>query len=587
LILGAPASDISDPDGIRDYLYKINKVWFSKDFPLYKSLQIDVLHGQIPEFRICWPETVIQEAFNVIYKNACEAALTRGANTQARLVKVQIQAVPALRENQKDLWYLDIVLENTGGRIPSVKLSKLNDPNPKPLDPDEGKEGSTGIGVFLARYQLQNNVGDGADIFFVNLGNDIVQTRLRLPASLEEKNAEVIPGVGTRDMSLVGDYILYVEDNPNEYREAVSSIQSALEPYGITLKHKRGVVEALKLLDNRMPRAVFTDLHIVCDETSGEQAALRHGLTFLDQFLETAYNTAQFPPIWIMTAEDESVVRDHLGDVTSRGYRFIPSNLADQGSFAESGSICVFSNQKRPDKVTHFQNFIKKIFESGGVVVTQDNEITDAGSRIDIEQINWITLPLHGQDFTVLGDIYRQLSEERTLKLIMVHDRCTNMEEISRDLGIWFKHPGLPVLDPIFKEDTKYRLTNHVWHKNIILNLSIDSSLYERFPIQVLYWGLSRNLYMETNKNKEQDVIKIWTTFRHEDRGPFSHWRHDLKNQWSNPDLAQLLKSTIEILNACDNSVSIPNELRQGLDSFAFNDIEALTYLNKGVEKRS
>jgi len=575
LLLGQQSGEISSLEDINRNLHTLKAAWFSKNSDL---LRIEMIQSFIPKLQVRWPKTIVQEAFYVIFKNACEAALTSSDNDQEQPIRIQVQAIPTTIDQRKNLWNIDIVVENPGGHIPPQIMTKLRNPDPSPLSPNERKEVSTGIGVFLARYQLLNNIGDGADILYSNLENDIVQARLRLPAVLEAKAKDKIQDITSIGKTLDRDYILYVEDEKNFYEQAIPALKELLEPLEVDLHHKRGLMDAVHLVRKRLPKAIFSDLHIVQDETSADPA-FRWGLRFIESVMDLGKANTHRPPILVLTAEDENVVREHLGDVTRRGYRFIPYNDAGPLSLSEQGIICVFSLQKRPDEIKFLPQFFIELFGSDKESDEYSKANTVDGFTIDFNQVNHVAFPLNDAKFDELGDKYLEIQTNDPNSVFVIHDQCSNINDIGTALGSWFKHSGFTIYDPLLKSETQYFLTNHVWHKNLVLHLTVDENIYKKLQISLLYWGLRRNVLIGKSDMKNSEVANRWRKIRHEDRGPFSTLRHDIKNQWSNPELSPALASTLEIISSCEQAVFISNEIRSNLDAFVSNNEKALTQL--------
>jgi hypothetical protein len=572
-LLDCSPESLKDAAAIESKLRELAQQWFTEDFKAISStLNISVLPSSLPQLSVRWARAVVTEAFHIILKNALEAALLNGYPDQDKVVRVQVQAVPRPSREMDQSWYVDIVLENPGGPIPPDVLSTLNSPTPSALKEDPDKPGSTGVGVYLARYQLQNTIGGGADLLFTNLAGGIVQSRLRLPAKSGDlaRTVGISPEPAAQRRRIRNDYVLYVEDNRELFEQAVAEIESALASYNIDLKHARGAVEAASLIKARLPRVVFSDFLIPKGEMERESPALRHGVEFLRELLSVARSQSESPPIWVLTAEEESAVRERLGDVTRSGYRFVPHSGADPKELAEPGTICVFSTQKRPDKVPQFEQFLQEVFAPKPVSELAVDQPVPSEKVPRPQPIIVKSLSLRGPEFNRVSQAYLETHRAGTPGVVIVRSHATEAIDLETDLSTWFGHPGLPTPDPFLSDpDTNYRLTDHVYHQGMLLALCVDEDVFARLPIQLLYWGLSRNVIFESPQSDDQELARTWLLIHQEDRGPLSRLRHDLKNQWRGPTLEPILNKTITTINACEKAVLYPDRLRQRLDSLS------------------
>lgn len=181
-----------------------------------------------------WSDAVVKDAFKVAFKNAVEAAWDN--KKEEGLVTIQLQASPRDLEKDQVQWFLDVVIENTGEPIPESKLKELNAPDPAPIS-KSNKSGSTGIGVFVSRYQLKEVIRMGADLVLSNAGENWVQSRIRLPAELvvtEHEEPRREPALPEKE------YLLYVEDYADIYKDAINVMKERMREYGLELVHKKG-----------------------------------------------------------------------------------------------------------------------------------------------------------------------------------------------------------------------------------------------------------------------------------------------------------------------------------------------------------
>ncbi|MCP4688388.1 MAG: sensor histidine kinase, partial [Desulfobacterales bacterium] len=207
MLLGENPDGGMDESGFRDRLLEKSKELIGAMPREARPVHIRVFPSPLPRLRVMWSSAVVRDAFNVSFKNAVEAAL--GATRPGRgEIFVQLQAAPRDLERDRDKWFLDIVIENTGGPISPALLERLNAPDPAAVGKNESKSTSTGIGVFLSRFQLKEVIRMGADLILANVGDQMVECRLRLPAKhIRPRREEISAGIEMKAPE--GDYLLY------------------------------------------------------------------------------------------------------------------------------------------------------------------------------------------------------------------------------------------------------------------------------------------------------------------------------------------------------------------------------------------
>ena len=512
-------------------------------------VNLRVLPSRIPTLRVSWCVPVVNDAFHVVLKNACEAAFPSGGAEDGR-VDLQVQAIP--RADGRDAWFLDIVVQNTGGPVPEPLLRKLNAPDPDPLERNPSKEGSTGLGIYLARYQMQQVIGEGADVRVENAGGGTVQTRIRLPATLAARvgaggQETAHPVTGTE-----GPYVLYVEDDPGVYQRGLAILEAAAAPSSTTVVHCRGYLRALAFVREQPPRLVVADMNIPPDEETGSRPRTKYGVALVRGIVEQGAVTGERPPVVVLTGEEEAWVREQIGEVSHHGYRFLP---AVDGAFAEGlgrGDIAILSGQKRPETLRR---------------VVQWLGAEGAGSGPGGGGVPWVQLPLDA-----IGK-KRELQEavdsaSASRGMVVVTAPGGPPERIVEALSAWFRHPGVPDPESVAIGDRSlYRLTDHGYHQRLVLLVPLAEELWARLPVGVSYWGLLRNVWMGPAPAEPTHVAAAWQLLRHEGRGPLSTVRHDLHNLWIAPALRAVLEQALSAIGRAERLVAWPERQQRRLEA--------------------
>jgi CheY-like chemotaxis protein len=518
----------------------------------------------------------VRDAYLNALKNACEATLssaetaagTTGPPQRPRRrppIRVQVQAAPRDRLQGRQRWFVELVMENSGGPIPEDRLALLNAPEPHAVTPSTQKSSSTGIGVFLARYQLQNVVGDGADMMIVNLEGGVVQTRIRLPAELVSE--QVAAPVGdSPEAPVEGDYVLYVEDDPEHYeptRRALESLLQELES-DVAVCHASNADDAETIWRSRLPRAVLSDLHIPKSAQGEGEYAMKHGIALIGSLLEAAADGPARPPVWILTAEPEDQVLGqfrHFGVPKAyRFERFDPAAAAvDAGKLAQPGTICVFSGVKRvAEHGALFRGLLETLVRRAKRV---EAEVQKKGPPV-------VSVDLHAESFEedLRAAIDRQARPAEPV--YVVASRPPSVERLAADLHAWFAHPGIPDLELLpAGRGRVFGLSNRVFHKRIVLAVGGAEPLQARLPIRLLYWGLSRNVWLAFAPTDPAAVGRAWLEIRGEERGPLSTLRHDVFGDYKkNASLASQWEVVKKEIDACEALLLLPEPLCQKLD---------------------
>ncbi len=547
-----------DENRFRDRLIERSKEHIDAVSMKARPVHIRVLPSPLPRLRVMWSSAVVRDAFSVSFKNAVEAA-GGAADPGEGEIYVQLQAAPRDMELDREKWFLDIVIENTGGPIGSALLEQLNAADPAAVNKNLSKSASTGIGVFLSRFQLKEVIRMGADLILANLGDHMVQCRIRLPAKhIRPRREEISAGSGMKAPDR--DYLLYVEDTEDIYTDVVEKLTKTLAEYDLKLAHAKSYMGAGSIVKDRPPLAVLTDLYILKNEED-DIAGMVNGLNFLDDFIRMACSGPLRPPIWIFTNEDEPGVRQSLKEnITFREYDF-PSS--EDGDKIKPETIRIFANEKRPDKLEDqlegdllktLLNWCDSNRTANGGESTQPMRSLESipGGRVVHLKNGFFDDAFYNSDY--LEPLPRD-------GVVQVRSDRVGLPGLIQNLSAWFAHPGFP--DPDFagrRNRGLRRLTNHVAHKRIVLAVPVEEQPYSQLPVVFFYWGLSRNIWLHPAGGAPANLSRIWVEIRQEDRGPLSNMRHDLNNEWTKPGLPPLLSEAVEAITQCEKTLTPPAE---------------------------
>lgn len=512
---------------------------------------------------VWWSDAIIRDAFDNLLKNACEAAVLgkRRRPDQAAEVSVRIEIVPLHIDGEKARGYLQIVVHNTGGPVPPQKLKELNAPEPKAIGKNHDKEASTGVGLFLARFQLRESVRRGqerGDIVILNVGDDRVETRLVLPAELQlfATDVEAADVDMAPESSALRDYVLYVEDDQSNYQPTLDALRNAM--HGLDVVHAKGRNRALGLVRQKLPALIVSDFHITATEADGESGVPIHGVNFLSEAMKhcSTHNPAAAPPIWVITAEDQKDVLGHFIEPSYDVQQHLPSNL---DAIVSPRVLCVLQCAKKPFDSPGFvdlvQHFLKRRSPDRAPTPVQD-------APKHLLRLPWTHTPagLSTLERAVAGQ-----HEDREL-LVAVDATATTQAALAQVLASWHGHRGL--VEPEYRGGI-YPLTRHMWHNRLVLVLELGPELHARVTPMGGYWALTNNVWLTRRPLDDREVDQQWRIMRHESTGPISAVRHDVKNKFNAFGLNDLLDRFTSASQLAEKVLRLPEdkqrELHEGL----------------------
>jgi len=509
-----------------------------------------MLESRLPALESLWSGAVVSDAFHVAFKNAVEAAI--GGPREGAFVSLQLQASPRNDSGDSEDWFLDVVIENTGGPISPSRLKALNSPDPIAVDRGT-KPGSTGVGIFLARFQLGEVIGQGADLLLANVGEDVVQCRLRLPA----KRLQSQTGKTSADQVTAPEreYMLYVEDAPEVFTSAYPFLSRIANKLDRDVEHCRGAARGVELVELKIPTVLLSDLHIQNSEDPEEQARAKYGHGFLMAFMSSCAERGQHPPIWLFTGEDpRSVHRQLVPKLVNSGWRWVEAEGASVAELAASGIITVMPN-KRPHELD--LAWLEKLFRAARAQPSKEELDRDgAGTTLsDAPAATFLEVEL---------DNLVQLANKGGIgpdSVVIIPAKATTRVQLVELLVRWFGLPPLPDLDPgLSAQPTRDPVFDSVIHTRLVFVITVAAKVWTSLPPRLIYWALCRNILVTRKPPPREDLAASWTVFHREEKGPLSRLRHDLKTSWAHADLHPLLNHAIPLLNSAESKLLLSRD---------------------------
>lgn len=563
----------------RKSLMKKAESWFPGKFTGANAQRIELLTTEVPRSLVRWSDAVITDAFYVMLKNACEAALIAEERNQVNpRIQVHFQASRLVIAGDTGQLFLEAVIENTGGPIPPSRLAALNAVEPVRQKPDEVKEEhtgtSTGIGVYLSRMQLHDVIGRGADLVIDNVGQDRVQARLVLPAEyiVDEAEEEEERPASTAPTT---DYVLYVEDDPGIYGPNVAWLQGVLSTYGLGLAHRRSYHAAVEACESRLPRLALCDLQILAAENDASASEVANGIELVQAILREAEKQEVRPPIWLLTGESESTVREMLPETTSFGYRLAFGAADDAREMAAEGTIRLLKD-KHPQHLAILPDVLP-------ILQAPSPKVKDP-MRDDRSLVAPVAMAATDWREKLADEMARdKYSPDR---VVVVECDAPDMERLEEALRWWFTHEGLPDAKPLRGRDGLYKLNNHPYHKQLVLVIHVDEAFLAGCSIQFLYWGLSKNLWFVAQTKELRSIARAWLDIYHEAKGPLSKLRHDLGNSvWDSTALQEIRKTVREEIEHSESRLNLEHRLPERISAALSLGASARSHLEAALKR--
>jgi hypothetical protein len=338
------------------------------------------------------------------------------------------------------------------------------------------------------------------------------------------------------------------------------------------LIHTRTLEAARRHFQTRLPELLITDLYIFGKDTQ-EVTDKKYGAKLISGFMRAASRSDRKPPVWVLTSEAEQSLRRQVGDSEALGYRFETcSGERIQGDDVERisapGTLCVFPDVKQLREIDQFDQLIES-----ALGITDAGDSGEARPAGDDQPETATDAPvIHMREEGWQERLAGQVSTEHWSadRCVIVWAQADGLQQLIQYLGPWFSHEGLTDPDPLTDaDDPLCRLNDHVNLKRLLLGLELPRELYAQLRVELLYWGLSRNLYFTQRSLNAQHVARTWKLIRNEDRGPLSVLRHDLLGMLKAAERPDLRGKAVSPIQECEEILGVTSLA----DSFA--DLES------------
>lgn len=529
--------------------------------------KLEYLRPTSPWLDLKIPKGVVRECFEVMFKNACEAASSERSGRVGEVV-VQVLSRPDVHDKSGNSWFVELIVENTTQRIPAETIANLNSEVPTVLGENKSKIHSTGIGVATARSQLKDGVGHGADIRYVMIAPDRIQARMVLPARLNvswlTEKADEVRSVACREgnqtapTSAVGKKptILYVEDNIQIAQDNLKFLKDMVseDKYSIEWSSTfKGADSILKALKPASPVLVITDLDILKDDKSTHSDS-KYGMLLLNSIFKSGADSKTPPPVWVVsgktTGECEQLIAG-CSDFGTSGYR-----VADDCCCAEPlapGSLCLLKGVKWLDKSDIARAALERLAGTKEFQEFTQGDFHDVASEVRFTS-GRLGKPTFDKKLSEYFEESKGLDDFRSI--FVAAATAVTKEDLARVLSSWFKHQGMRDLELL--EDATKPLYDTMIHKTIVLSLKVTPELTSNLPLGFSHWCVTRNIVVHSSDVSDQTIATLWFQTVKDRKGIFSVLRHDLNSLGLRfPDLVDDVQTMRERVNRADNMLSV------------------------------
>ncbi len=493
------------------------------DGKLNRDIFVNYIPSSVPKIIVDFPEALVRETFDVMFKNAVEAAGATAAPSP-RQVLVQIQTRPREAFNAMDSkWILDFIIENSTKPVPADRMTALNQDEPKLLERNKDKTSSTGVGVFAARMQLKSGLSHGSDIRYFMLSEERIQGKLSLPARAVFTRIRAAASEESLKEEVSDPYVLYVEDEEDNYKDSLEYLRSRPALQGVSIIHRRGFLDAEKDLQKCMPRLMIADMTILRDSLSSEPDR-KYGINLLESFFRNVCNGDRKPPLWLVTSYGIDQVKSTLENnayFIPSGYKVVKEELRD---LCDEATVCIFSSGKKLNEVRTIcegLDQLSELIERKGYAVSEE---TEPARRYKAEKVSF-----DAEDFDDRLQRYfeKNSGSDELDVLFLSKAEASSKEELASVICRWFSHEGIPDLE---EPRDKKRLNNTTMHKTILLNIEVSADLLSGLHPKFLFWCLNNNIAFRV-KEKPDRLAAEWATLIKDSSGIFSVIRHNLRGK--------------------------------------------------------
>jgi hypothetical protein len=523
----------------KQYLGKLKFLKKTEDIDV-KELEIKFNENYLPRIQVKLREEFVKEAVKILINNAVEHSAIYAQETKNKAEIIMSFNLSPQLEN--DLYLLEFSIINSSFPIPYQRLKVINSPDPQQAQKDALKASSTGIGIFIARTQLQKSAGKRADIRLDNVGENYVEAKLTLPARkviLHDDKLEEKHEIFSESDFVEFNYILYIEDT-FKYRE--NSRKALLKL--VSDENKLFVCdnrqEAISIIRNVLPSIVLLDL-ITLRKPNDYDPMAEYGIDVIEEILK---NNSKIP-IVILSHLQAKEIEDFLMGLNLMDYQVkikefdqediedveieektivIPSHDTKDLLNDEEGKVLMKALETWVKK--HMPSYIRPgPSNNGGIEIQEKNEL------------RFLEVKLNDKDFEKKLEDYRinNISDVSPDEIFIATSRVNNEDTLFETISRWFSHPGLKSFyEDKQDSDRLYPLTRNASIRTIFLDIKIADKLKELIDIKFKYWCLLHNILISDPKIELDSALAWkWKFTAHGTRGTLSKMRHDIKNKIS------------------------------------------------------
>jgi hypothetical protein len=476
-----------------------------------KSIKIRHEWMSTPSLEARLPLQAVRECFDVILKNAVEAALAEGAPSVPELV-VSAGARPADRR-----WLFDVMVENTTAPVPPEVWEALTADKPVRLGENTAKKRSTGVGVLAARHLLQNGLGRRADIYYERLSDNRIRARITLPASeLQAAGAKLVPAAHPFDRhgtSAPCD-ILYLEDRQEIREEGERFIAQAQVGLRVTVAGCKSAAEAA--IVNTLPRLLISDLSVPLNEESKHPNA-KHGIAFIKSFMTRGRERGIRPSIWIVSNSTSAEIETKFAGANLRLEEFdysLSEGVAGR-TVIEHGTITILP--------------VGKDFSAYPILTASLQQLAAERTKPQADSAAPSPAPLPDGGLVAVTINFDELPALPNRLAAADRDAIHVVDATGADpaaaLLNWITSEGAPDFEDSGHEE-RYSFWRSTIHHNIVLRLA--TGCFNALPLRSKYWLIRNNV--AASELPIPAFARRWASLLNEPNGPISRLRHDIRN---------------------------------------------------------
>lgn len=557
-----------------------------------KELIIKFNENYLPRIQVKLRDEFVMEAVKILITNAIEHTVIFAQETKNKAEIIISFNLSYQLEN--DLYSFEFNIVNSSFPIPPEKLENLNSPDPQQAEKDDLKASSTGIGIFIARTQLQKSAGKGADIRLDNVGENYVEAKMTLPAKKvifhddkiadKEDTPHTAPtetGIGYSDFN----YILYIEDNVKYQKNSKEALLKLLRDEN-RLFVCDNQQEAVLKIKHAQPAIILMDLSIL-RKPKGRDPMPHYAHNVIKEVLKKESTT----PIVILSHSSAKDIKNSLMKLELGNYRVYISEF-DRDVTIEERTIIIPSHDIKDLSKDEGKNLLKTL---GKWIKTPgkkpaDVPISDGGSemqRINMRQFSEVKF--NDKDFDEKLEDYRKrnISDDIPDEVFVASADVDSDDLLFETISRWFSHPGLKSFFEDEQDDDQdtIPLTENAPLPTVFLNVRIENKFQELIDIKFKYWCLYHNILISSPMIKIDPVLAgKWRFTPHGDRGSLSTMRHDIKNKLSNDEG----KDIIEKIDAVEKKLLFEEKLDSNLkQAFKTKKKSIMTTLKNRQDKEN